>query len=211
MFRNRACGLSSLCVRQSIDPGSRGARRARGLMALTKRVAEPVGFLHCVHRIVTAGLLVGPAAYSVARGKASMLTHTSLAQARRHQRIIPNSQRLNERRPVPVADINASDIGRARYLLEVATTHLPSGCWKLSLETLREAFTLGCRCRWMAIADKKTTSIVEPQRFLLKLRSCSFLTAEEHKAIRRLLIGYQPSSIFEIERMEMAVAKVIVA
>ena len=73
MFRDRAVGLGSLCARQSVDPGSRGARRARGLTTLIKRVTGPGGSFCCVHRIVTAGLLVGPAAYSVARGKALLM------------------------------------------------------------------------------------------------------------------------------------------
>jgi hypothetical protein len=138
-------------------------------------------------------------------------THTSLAQARGHHRIISNGQRINERQPFPVLAVNANDYGKAKYLLEVATFHTASGCWEKALGSLRDAFVIACRWRWLSVAQKTTTPIVEPEILAYKLRCSTFLDREEYDAIRRLLIGYQPSDIFEIERMELAVAKVIVS
>lgn len=141
----------------------------------------------------------------------TMLIRTTLAKARGHERIITHNQRINERQPLPILAVDANDLGKAKYLLEVASAHMARGCWKQSLEALRVAFMLACRWRWLAIADKNTTSIVEPERFLNKLRCSTFLEREEYDAIRRLLIGYQPDNIFELECMSEAVAKVVVS
>ena len=49
MFRNRAVRLGSLCARQSVDPGSRGARRARGLGPLQSELPGlAVLFVACI-------------------------------------------------------------------------------------------------------------------------------------------------------------------
>lgn len=138
-------------------------------------------------------------------------SRTSLARARGSMRgIVLNAQRLNERQPMPVAEIgDGRELELARYLLEAAEFHYSSACYDKAAMELRNAFAIAGRYRWVSISERRQTPIVEPERFLGKLMSCQFLDRAEYRAIQQLLTGKGARDYFELERMRNAVAKVI--
>lgn len=71
MFSHRPIVAGSLCVRQSVDPGSRGARRARVSLAPCKASYRPRWAFLMRVGLSAAVLLVGTVAYSRRAGKAT--------------------------------------------------------------------------------------------------------------------------------------------
>lgn len=71
MFRNRATRLGSLCARSSVDPGSRGARRARGLTTLDSELPGLVAFFVACIGLSEAVAPVATALFSRVRAERS--------------------------------------------------------------------------------------------------------------------------------------------
>ncbi|MFO0791958.1 MAG: hypothetical protein U0805_21055 [Pirellulales bacterium] len=142
--------------------------------------------------------------------KSCTVPHTSLAQARGYGRgIISNERRRNEMLPLSPSQVHASAIERARYKCEIAQMQIATGMYASAVETLREALADGCKLRWLAVANKEHTSITEPERFVEKLRSATFITREEYLLLLRLMARKQPADIFEAEQYAMVVVRIV--
>jgi hypothetical protein len=140
----------------------------------------------------------------------TVMIRTSLSRARgQNLNVISAAQRLNEMQPIEPKDIDATEIGRARYMTEISQRQVASSMLKAASVTLRESLAAGCRCRWMVVGQKQETSITDSVVFLKKLRSSLFLERAEYRLLCRLLDGDIAKDIFEGERKAQAVSKVI--
>jgi hypothetical protein len=111
--------------------------------------------------------------------------------------------------PIDCEQLPVGSAERAWYLCEVAQFQIANGMLVTAMDSLRQSLTLGCKYRWIAISNKAGTSITDPLVFLTKLRSSTFLTADEFQYLRRLIERKEAVDIFDAEKIVDAVAKVV--